>query len=183
MNASPPILQIHLLLNVLNRFAFIPGLGEREQAGIEWLGDYLVAVHRLQGAAVMPGSPESLLRAAVQSCLGLNQWLREDAAPSVDVRCVDLDDERLAAVVAPLAARLQAALMLLDGRSIREVRIELSDAPGSSGAAVGARIEVVSAASPIAPMVARDGVVWVEGPSPAVGGVPMTRLQVNLPAG
>ncbi|MDB5821131.1 MAG: hypothetical protein JWQ11_4771 [Rhizobacter sp.] len=190
MNASPPILQIHLLLNVLNRFAFTPGLGEREQAGLECLGDYLVAVHRLQSARA---SAVGALETAVLALLALNQWLREDVAPTVSVRSVDVSEDRLRPAIGLVAARVQAALMLLDGRAFRAVAIELIGGLGQPGdAAAPAAGEVVAgpgirvvvsvsfASSPLQPFVSpaspaslasashpsagvvQDGVDWVE---------------------
>lgn len=163
MTASPPLLQIHLLLNVLNRFAFTPGLGEREQSGIECLGDYLVAAHRLQTAA--PVSAQALLQVTLESLLALNQWLREDAAPTVSVRCTALDDERLSRAVAPLASRLQAALMLLDGRSIRRVEVELSGVGGQGPTGIAVVIAVTLAGQApggaLSAPAARDGLRWV----------------------
>jgi hypothetical protein len=171
MTASPPLLQIHLLLNVLNRFAFTPGLGEREQSGIECLGDYLVAAHRLQTAA--PVSAQASLQATLETLLALNQWLREDAAPTVAVRCRSLDDERLSRALAPLASRLQAALMLLDGRPIRGVEVELSGVECEALPAIAAVIAVTPGAqapggSPSAPP-ARDGLHWVDADAASPG--------------
>ena len=182
MAASSPVLQIHLLLNVLNRFAFIPGLGEREQSGIECLGDYLVAAHRLQAAPT--ASPHALLQATLETLLALNQWLREDAAPTVSVRCTALDDERLSSVVAPLASRLQAALMLLDGRSIRRVEVELSD--GGGGARPGIDVVVVVMLDGQAPAVAlssptaRDGLLWIDTGTASSGSLSMV-LRLDMP--
>ncbi|MDB5999504.1 MAG: hypothetical protein JWP52_1203 [Rhizobacter sp.] len=145
MNAPhAPALQMHLILNVLNRFSLTPGFEPRDHEGIESLANYLVAVHRLQSAP--PGVPLDKLRQAIETYLALSQWLREEAPPTVEVHS---PLQTLRSDASDLAARIQLALRDLDGWPLSHVSVSLASAPDALVLQV--LLEVTGAAHAVPP--------------------------------
>ncbi len=119
------LLQMHLVLNVLNRFALTPGADDRLFDGVERMADYLRAASTVQAANGSIGAEP--MRLFLESFLALNQWLRSEPPIPVDLQ---VPGNMLRGDVCALASSLQRSTGRLDGWSPAGLRIRML--PGTS---------------------------------------------------
>lgn len=121
-------LEMHLVLNVLNRMTMALSRDEWTQDGMTWLSDYLAAAVRFQR------SSEPMLDAIiapVQSYFALSNWLSDRVDCTLEL---NIQGEVMSIHQASSAASaLQALIRQLEGLPITGLRLDCRISAGSDG--------------------------------------------------
>ena len=130
------VAEMHLVLNVLNRFSIALAHSEHQQLGCALLADYLRAMHQA-GSAGSGGAadPDQLLREALASHLALMGWFYGREAPGLEVRGLVLEG----AQAQPLALRIQQALRPVERLPLAQ--LSLQALPGERRIAITLRLD------------------------------------------
>lgn len=140
-------LEMHLVLNVLNRMAMALSRDERAQDGMTWLSDYMASAIQFQGTK---GSCRDAIASPVRTYWDLSNWLSGRASCELVIRI--LGEELNIHQASAAASRMQSLIRQLEGLPVTSLKLDcVIDLPAerstASQVASGARVLRIDARS------------------------------------